>query len=328
MKFKNYSIIILILLSCNKSVKDVNFSLYYWKNNALLTESQKNIIDTNPIQKIYLKICDFKWSESQQKIETPSISQNIKSSKVIVPVFFIENKVFDNKNGKEFYDFFKETIKDFDYISEAKNIQIDCDWTVQTKNNYFNFLENLKKSGYNPEVTLRLHQIKHSNITGIPNVEIGVLMIYNLTSPSIFNQENSIYNHHLAHSYLDEKINTYPLKLKAALPAFSWGVHFQYEKIQRLINNTTIEDYKRQELEEIKPNIFKSNKVFYFKNIPINKRDIIRYEAPDIINVSEMIEYLTKNIKQDSLEIIFFSLDSKFFNEQYKLYEKIIFNYN
>ena len=153
-------------------------------------------------------------------------------------------------------------------------------------------------------------------------------MIYNLTSPSIFDEENSIYNYDLAYSYLNKNINKYPLKLKVALPAFSWGVHFQYENIQRLISNTTLEDYKTEELQEIKPNLFKSNKPFYFKNIPINKRDIIRYEAPDIGKVSNMIDYLTQNIKQAKLEIIFFSLDSKFFNKKYDQYEKIFSNYN
>ena len=322
------TIIFAALLSCNQPIKDIKFSLYYWKNNAHLTEEQKHIMNNSSIENIYLKICDFKWSEKTKKIETPSISNIIESNKNIKPVFFIENKVFEVKSGKEFYDFFQKKIKDFHYLKDIKNIQIDCDWTIETKDHYFSFLKYLKQNGYHTEVTLRLHQIKHTEITGIPDVESGVLMIYNLTSPRIFNQKNSIYNANLAHAYLNGYINKYPLKIKAALPAFSWGVHFQHENIQRLISNTTFEDYNREELDEIKPNLFKSNKPFYFKNIPINKRDIIRYEYPDINNVSNMINYLTQNIKQDSLEIIFFSLDSKFFNEKYHQYEKIISNYN
>ncbi|MAZ58683.1 MAG: hypothetical protein CMP56_04700 [Flavobacteriales bacterium] len=324
----NILIIITTLCSCNKPIQDISFSVYYWKNNAYLTQKQKEILNTSSIKCIYLKICDFKWSESTKKIETPSISNIIESNKHIIPVFFIENKVFKMKNGKEFYEFFQQKIKDFEYLKDVKNIQIDCDWTIETQNNYFSFLKYLKQNGYLTEVTLRLHQIKHSKITGIPDVETGVLMIYNLTSPAIFNQKNSIYNYNLAHSYLNGHINKYPLKIKVALPAFSWGVHFQYEKIQRLISNTTLEDYNTEELQEIKPNLFKSNKPFYFKNIPINKRDIIRYEEPKIENISNMIDYLTKNIKQDSLEIIFFSLDSKFFNKKHDQYEKIISNYN
>ena len=328
LKLLSIFMIILTAFSCNKPIKDINFSVYYWKNNTNLTEKQKEIIKTGSIKNIYLKICDFKWSESKNKIETPSISNIIATNKQITPVFFIENQVFKIKNGREFYDFFEQKIKGFEYLKDIKNIQIDCDWTLETKDHYFSFLKYLKNNGYNTEVTLRLHQIKHPETTGIPDAHTGVLMIYNLTSPRIFEQKNSIYNDQLAYSYLNEKINTYPLKLKAALPAFSWGVHFQYEKIQRLISNTTIKDYQISELEEITPNIFQANQVFYLKNIPINKRDIIRYEEPNITHISNMIKYLTNNIKQDSLEIIFFSLDSKFFNEQYKLYEKIILNYN
>ena len=165
-------------------------------------------------------------------------------------------------------------------------------------------------------------------ITGIPNVDFGVLMVYNLTQPSIFKQENSIYNHDLALSYLEKNIKNYPLNLKVALPAFSWGVHFQYNKIKRLINNTILEDYSLENFEFIKPNLFKSKKISYINNIPINKRDIIRYESPNIIDLKKMITYLKKNINQDSIEFIFFNLESPFLHKNNKEYEKIILDYN
>ena len=320
--------IIVIISSCNRKVNHVEFSLYYWKNNASLTEKQNKILNSNQFKYIYIKICDFKWSESKQKIETPTISNIIDTKKDIIPVFFIENKVFKKMNGNDFFVVFEKKIKNLPYLKDKKRIQIDCDWTIQTKENYFIFLKKLQHKGYKTEATIRLHQIKHADITGIPDVETGVLMIYNLTQPNIFDQENSIYNYDLAISYIQNKIDKYPLQLKAALPAFSWGVHFKYKKIKRLINNTTLNDYNRKELDSINPNLFKSNYAFYLKNNPINKRDIIRYESPDLPDISKMVKYLINNINQDSIEFIFFSLDSKFFNEKYHIYEEIISNYN
>ena len=131
------------LFSCNKKINDISFSLYYWKNNVNLTEKQKHIINSNSIEYIYIKICDFKWNKSTQTIETPSISNIIKSNKKITPVFFIENKIFEMKSGKEFYDFFQKKIKNFSYLKDITNIQIDCDWTIETKENYFSFLKYL-----------------------------------------------------------------------------------------------------------------------------------------------------------------------------------------
>lgn len=277
-----------------------------------------------------MKICDFKWSELNQKVETPAISKNLTIEKKTIPVFFIENKIFELFDGEDFYEIFTQKLKQFvkdELLNNPKRIQIDCDWTLNTKKNYFHFLT-LLKDKFEIEVTLRLHQIKHSKITGIPDVDCGVLMIYNLRKPAILKQLNSIYDYELAISYLKDNLTKYPMNLKIALPAFSWGVHFQHGKMKGLINNTIFEDYKEERFEYIKPNLFKSKTVFYLKNHPINKRDMIRYEAVNPPELRKMIKYLKKNIKQDSLEIILFSLDSKFFNKNYNSYEKIISDFN
>ena len=60
-----------------------------------------------------MKICDFKWSELNQKVETPAISKNLTIEKKTIPVFFIENKIFELFDGEDFYEIFTQKLKQF-----------------------------------------------------------------------------------------------------------------------------------------------------------------------------------------------------------------------
>jgi hypothetical protein len=71
--------------------------------------------------------------------------------------------------------------------------------------------------------TIRLHQVKYSGRTGVPPVDRGMLMFYNVgrlsadpARPSIFNAEDAA----RYASFLDG----YPLPLDGALPIFSWAI--------------------------------------------------------------------------------------------------------
>ncbi|WP_449399704.1 hypothetical protein [Chryseobacterium wanjuense] len=61
------------------------------------------------------------------------------------------------------------------HLKTSNEIQIDCDWTAGIRDDYFKFLKELKKvSGKEITCTLRLHQVKDKNLTGIPPVEKSI----------------------------------------------------------------------------------------------------------------------------------------------------------
>ncbi len=71
--------------------------------------------------------------------------------------------------------------------------------------------------------TIRLHQVKYFETTGVPPVKSGMLMFYNtgdLENPS---EENSILNIETAELYLSG-LEDYPMQLDIVLPLFSWAV--------------------------------------------------------------------------------------------------------
>lgn len=100
----------------------------------------------------------------------------------------------------------------------AEALQIDCDWTPSTREAYFQLLEALGES-FKLSATIRLHQVKYKQSTGIPPVQHGALMLYNMSDLDDFAQ-NSIINMPAVRSYLTTQ-SSYPLPLDVALPLYS-----------------------------------------------------------------------------------------------------------
>jgi len=119
-----------------------------------------------------------------------TVSDDIKKLEII-PVVFIVNKVLKehpniNRLSKQIGDLIEEMhLQHFN--TTPTEVQIDCDWTGSTKAVYFELLELLQKR-FDLSVTIRLHQLKYQNKTGIPPVEKGVLMVYNVGDLDNFEQ--------------------------------------------------------------------------------------------------------------------------------------------
>lgn len=125
-------------------------------------------------------------------------------------------------------------------LGVAKEIQIDCDWTAATHDDYFKFLELLKKESSVPmSVTLRLHLVKDRDKTGIPPVDRVYLMCYATSSPLENSDHNSILDLGILKNYLAH-IQDYPIKkMTVALPIYSWDIIENHLGKHKLINGLT-----------------------------------------------------------------------------------------
>ncbi len=69
-----------------------------------------------------------------------------------------------------------------------REIQIDCDWTERTRNAYFQLLTALKREpflqGKILSATIRLHQVKYVQRSGIPPADRGRVCFFLLDAPS------------------------------------------------------------------------------------------------------------------------------------------------
>lgn len=284
-----------LIFTLKKENRNFNFSYYFWENNYNLEQ------DTN--DKLYIKVLDIKYSNKLEIIETNFIKS---APKDFIPVVFITNKTLQNLDYKVISDQIINLVKKFNF----NEIQIDCDWSDSTKNNYFLLLKELKNNlNKNISATIRLHQIKYFNKTGVPPVDYGVLMYYNMSSLGDFNTKNYILDNNEAKKY-HYNFENYPLKLKLALPLYSQAVQFRDKKAINLFENVEQIDFN-EEFEKLDENKYKVLKSHYFKGKYIYEGDILRFENVNEKELKIAFDDFFELSKNSFDEVIFYTIKYK-----------------
>jgi hypothetical protein len=315
-----------LLISCGKNEKPI-VAFYYWKTIFKLSPAEKEVLRDNKVSKLYIRYFDIGLHpETQDPIPmSPIRFQENAANFDIVPVVFIQNKVMSLPR-LNIDDLAQKTIRLVEEMN-AKNkiavqeIQIDCDWTLKSKDNYLRFIEQFKKlSKKKLSATIRLHQVKYFKKTKIPNVDSGVLMYYNMGT--IANDSlNSIYSKKVAERYL-KSLKKYPLHLDFALPIYSWAVHIREQKVIGLRSKLNVNELKKDaNFEKIGTIFFKVKKSNYKNGVFYEENDLLKIEAISSEDLIEMGNDLDNNLVHAPREIIFYDLDE--FN--IKNYEKNIF---
>lgn len=240
----NYVLLILTLVlgltNCNET-KEKSISFYHWKSKT----SQDPLIDSALVKmssnRVYMHYFDVDLVSNGEIFPVyvlQEVSKNFKSYEVI-PVVFITNRTLKNSNniddlGRKINELTTQ-IHQKHFGSQPKTIQLDCDWSKSTMDKFFKLVEFCKKD-FEIITTIRLHQIKYQNETGVPPADRGVLMLYNVGD--LKNEsENSILETSIIKSYISEN-SRYPIPLDLALPLFSQTVIKNNRGEVRLLNLT------------------------------------------------------------------------------------------
>lgn len=284
----------LIVFNYNKTqTKDIQISFYSWENSF----EEQNINE-----KLYIKVLDVNFSTKLELLKT-----NIKEApKNFIPVIYITNETMKNVDYSLVSKAILETLKNYKF----DEIQIDCDWSLSTRSNYFNLLEDLKeKLNKKISATIRLHQIKYYAKTGIPPVDYGVLMYYNMSNIGDFNTKNSILDNEIAKKY-HYNFDVYPLKLKLALPLYSQAIQFREEKAISLFEGVEEKDFNN-DFEKLENNRYKVLNSHYFKGRYIYKDDIFRLENSNEQDIKIALKDFLDLSKNRYDEVIFYTLKYK-----------------
>jgi hypothetical protein len=309
-----WSLLVFLLIACGKNDKPI-IAFYYWKTIFKLSEKETEILKDNKVSKLYIRYFDISLNpENQQPIPLSPIrfQQNVNNFN-IVAVVFIQNKVMLSPN-LDIDDLAQKTFSLVEQINsknkiQCNEIQIDCDWSLNSKENYLKFIERFKKlSQKKLSATIRLHQVKYFKKTKIPNVDSGVLMYYNMGTIAP-DSLNSIYNKKIADRYL-KSLKKYPLHLDLALPIYSWAVHIRNQKVIGLRSKIDLSELKKdQNFEQINAVFFKVKQSNYKNGIFYEENDLLKIEAISPEDLLEMADELDENLAQKPKEIIFYDLD-------------------
>jgi len=309
--------LLFLIVSCSK--KETHpYTFYYWKTNLKLDHEEKKIVDQATVPYLYTRFFDVdKVNGKFQPVAVITKDKSFQTDKQIVPTVFITNQTLLGISAEEIR-FLAESVhlliqkKVEEYHLKTHNeIQIDCDWTAGTRNDYFKFLKELKKiSGKEITCTLRLHQVKDKKQTGIPPVEKVYLMCYSTSSPLENSDKNSILDVNVLKSYLS-KMEDYPIKkIEVALPIYSWGIvtnHLGKHKLINALSKRDLENPNFKKISEHEAQVLKDG--FYFGSY-LNKGFKIKAEEISEEQLQEVISFLEKKIPH--FNIIYYQLDSKF----------------
>ena len=335
--------ILLCFSSCMRKQRSVTKAYYFWRTNEIAPEERLFLKDRQ-IRKLYSRVLDVDWSSVQGAIPvaTNFIESGLHDLKYYntvsmdaVPVVFITNKTFTNIDSVDIsqlalrvvrrclpaYDkidkLYEENHK-YDMQESATRpheIQIDCDWTSKTAGKYFAFLRELKSLLPSDSITLsatiRLHQYRYPEKTGVPPVNRGMLMVYNLTDPKRYGNDNSIFEEKTAAPYFNTE-NPYPLPLDIALPAWSWCLIFRNQKFYQIENNLDAGDLKQFSfLEKSGSLMYRVQKDTVFNQLFLREGDEIKAEEIDETTLLKAAILARKAVNTDSFSVSLFELSNK-----------------
>lgn len=314
-----YFLILLLLVQCNQE-KEISF--YYWKTRFQLTEKELEAVKYFHTKEIYLRLFDVDKQEQNNPIPMGIIGKFSPPANItIIPVVYITNHTFHQFRREEAESLAQKVFSKINSIAKENSfsyaeIQIDCDWSDRSRELYFSFLKKLKTiSEKKISTTIRLHQIKYFERTGIPPVDKYVLMFYNIGKLGK-KESNSIYNSSDATKYI-RSLNHYPKKLDIALPIFSWVIHKRAGVILDLLKDFDLQSLQEKGILKSvdNPNLFLVTKSTLINGKFFREEDelqIERISEEELFNAAELLHQNAKNL---NLKIIFFDLDeSNFLN--------------
>jgi len=199
-------------------------------------------------------------------------------------------------------------------IKLVKEVQFDCDWTKSTEEKYFAFLAASKRLFKEQVVssTVRLYQYRYPKEAGLPPVSRGMLMCYNAGDIKSRETLNSVFDKKEVMEYLDDA-DEYPIPLDYALPIFEWAVLYQDGKFAKILPAEQLLNNYGSLLTSKTSSIKIASEDFVFGNtassVYIRKGDELRFETPDMNDVSEVATWLSDHKNNTQSTITFYHLN-------------------
>lgn len=335
----------IVLISCSQQPRRVNRAYYYWKTqNASSVE--RRFLKEQHIQKLYVRQLDVDWNEVQGTIPLngtciESINDDLKRRDTyavqIVPVVFITNKTFEQilpsaipllarrlvRRCLPAYDSIDVRYEEAHCMSwhggaiRPKEIQFDCDWTESTAKDYFQFLQYVRQlvpDSISISATIRLHQFKYPDKTGVPPVDRGMLMVYNISNPKQYTPEQSIFDQKKASAYFTNS-KKYALPLDIALPAWSWCLVFRNHQFYQIENGINEEDLKQLSfLQHRGDHYYSVTRDTVYRDLYLRPGDEIKAETVDEKALLQVAQLAGKAVNTDQFTVTLFELSEKEIN--------------
>lgn len=309
--------LLLLLTSCADKTAEVKTrAMYYWNTTFRIDAQKERFLAEHKVERLYVRYFDVVENESGEPMPNATIdlphaplrlphegegsARKGKDFKLeIIPTVYVHNDCMRKRHDGLAEKILKRLLQmsETHHMGKVNEIQMDCDWTQSTRQNFFAFLEELhamtQQKGITLSATIRLHQLSQP----VPPVDCGVLMVYNTGDLRKMEVEKPILDLNDVKPYLGQ-LKKYDLRMAAAFPIYKWDLVFR---------NGKFVDIQHEEGE-----------------IPMLETDTIVTREPTLQDILECKEAVAKACPDCMSEIILFDLNNYNIN-RYKQadYEKI-----
>lgn len=223
-------------------------AFYYWRTTFRLAPAERRALAELGVSRLYVRAFDVEWSAAEAgptmlgKL-APADGERAPAGIEVVPVVFLRDEVLRRSKPADLAALAREAWAEVQrrmaLLGAAPHeLQLDCDWTDTTRDAFFALLDRLRAEAKLPlSATIRLHQVKYRERTGVPPVGRGMLMFYNMGRFSADPEARAIFDPEVAARYL-ARVADYPLPLDVALPIWSWTVHLRDDRVVGLLQST------------------------------------------------------------------------------------------
>lgn len=269
-------------------------AFYYWRTVLELGEAERAALRALAIERIYLRMFDVAWQDERaEQVGKVSLAagQTLPVGRdgpiELVPVVFVREEVLRKLSREQRAEMTVALWKEVAARAAAlgfapKELQLDCDWTDGTREAFFAMLQQLEGlSGLPLSSTIRLHQVKYRERTGVPPVERGMLMFYNMGKFSAEPGSRMIFDAESAAKYV-ARLGEYPLPLDVALPLWSWTVHVRDGAVLDVLQSTDpselegAEGLRRVQGEGVR---YRATKTTFFRGVLLREGDELAGEV-------------------------------------------------
>lgn len=297
---------------------------YYWKTVFKLDDEERQFLQAHSVDRLYVRMFDVventliedDSTRTERIIPNATIifKDTIPVSHVVPTVYITVDAL--RSMGEEKQVWAQKILTrvmnmcSYNGIPGVEEIQVDCDWTETTQQDFFDLCKAMKEELLQGEKTkdialsstIRLHQLRQTP----PPVDCGVLMVYNTGSFLSPESKNSILSYEDVKPYLDA-LKSYALKLDYAYPMYSWGLLYHDFHFEGLLRDTDISSLQTKGLDGNRYQVLQDG---FIGGKKVCAGDVIRIEDSDyatVIKVKRAIE----EIVGENQSIILYHLSSE-----------------
>lgn len=326
--------IVLLTQACEPAPKESVkiHALYHWTSEYAFYD-QRDFYDSAGVDHLFIRLFDIKYNPAfgpypEAKFSTKRyrwgsydyMLDTLRGHAMrYTPVVYVQETVLRRVEGAELDSLAADLVKQVKFMltenrfPAVDELQIDCDWTRETRDKYFRLLEGIKHRWSGKlSVTVKMYQYKYREKMGIPPADRAVLMCYNLEDLKDSSVGNSIFSKAEFDRYMTR--NKYPLPLDFALPAFSWARIYQPLKGVELVNGFRRNYLESYEFDSLSANSFRINKLkdnsdFYEENT------LIKLDEVDASDWQHIYQKSLDHINSDTTRYIYYHLSSNLADE-------------